>query len=299
MNPPLLSTEIPGLAPFVRGKVRDIYEFPSERLLIVATDRISAFDVVMPNGIPEKGKILTQLSAFWFEKTEGIVSSHLITANINEIEELKLDNHLKKMLDGRTMLVKKASRIDVECVVRGYLSGSAWSEYKNSGTICGEKIKNNSLKESEKLSEPLFTPATKSETGHDENISFARMADKIGREKAEILKTKSIEIYMFAEHYAKERGIIIADTKMEFGILDNEIILIDELLTPDSSRFWDIEDYEVGKSQPSFDKQYVRDYLIFIGWNKEPPAPVLPPEVVEKTKEKYREAYRRFTGKTR
>jgi len=282
---------------FARGKVRDTFDL-GERLLMVASDRISAYDVVMPNGIPGKGKILTQLSAFWFGQTSSVVPNHLI-AVADEASPagwgkgLPISEEEWALLSGRTMLVKKAERIDIECVVRGYLAGSAWEEYSGSGTVCGLTLPAG-LRQSEKLPEPIFTPATKAFRGHDENISFERMAELVGGELASKLRTYSLAIYRFAETRARVRGIIIADTKMEFGLLDGKIILIDELLTPDSSRFWPASDYQVGVSPPSFDKQFLRDWLCSSGWNKEPPAPQLPPEIVAKTAKKYQEAYRRL-----
>lgn len=268
-----------------RGKVRDMYDM-DDNLLIVTTDRISAFDHILPNGIPGKGKVLNQISVFWFNYTEDIVPNHLITAEIEDYPEA-----MKKyapQIEGRSMLVKKAERIDIECVVRGYLAGSGWREYKTSGTVCGEDLAKG-LKESDKLPEPIFTPSIKAETGHDENISFAKMKDIVGTELAESLRDYSIQIYNQCADYARGKGIIIADTKFEFGILDDEIILIDEVLTPDSSRFWDLSRYEPGKSQPSYDKQIVRDYLEQTGWDKDSEPPALPETIIAKTTEKYRE----------
>ncbi|NMB99561.1 MAG: phosphoribosylaminoimidazolesuccinocarboxamide synthase [Thermoanaerobaculaceae bacterium] len=275
------------------GKVRDIYDL-GDSLLIVVTDRISAFDFILPNGIPDKGKVLNLISKFWFEKTRDIIESHLISCDTETLPE-----SLKKYSDelkGRFTVAKKAKMFPVECIVRGYISGSAWQEYKKSGTVCGMKLKEGMV-ESEKFEEPLFTPSTKAESGHDINISFDEMKNIIGSESAEKIKKASLELYNFASSYALERGIIIADTKFEFGLYDGKIILCDEVLTPDSSRFWPLESYEKGKSQPSFDKQYVRDYLLQIGWKKEPPVPSLPDEVVEKTSEKYREAYEKLSGR--
>ena len=286
-------TNIAGLPLLARGKVRDIYDL-GDSLLIVATDRISAFDVVLPNGIPHKGAILTQLSAFWFEQTSDIIGNHIIaTAPDAFPPELR---PIAKEMGGRAMLVHKARRIEVECIVRGYISGSAWAEYVQHGTVCGERMPGG-LRESDRLPEPIFTPSTKAETGHDQNISTEQLAEMVGKSLATQLEEKSLAVYRRAEKVARERGIIIADTKMEFGFLGDELILIDELLTPDSSRFWAVNDYQPGRSQPSFDKQYVRDWLIEVGWNKEPPAPALPPEVVRRTSEKYLEAYQRLTGK--
>jgi len=273
-----------------RGKVRDIYDL-GDRLLIVATDRISAFDVVLPTPIPDKGRVLTQLSLFWFERLRGIVPHHVISATDfppelgNEVEQLR----------GRAMLVRRTQVIPIECVVRGYLAGSGWKDYRESGAVCGIRLPAG-LRESDKLPEPIFTPATKAATGHDENIAFDEMAGRIGRGLAERLREISLEIYRRASAYAAERGILIADTKLEFGLLGEQLLWIDEALTPDSSRFWPGAEYVPGRSQPSFDKQYVRDYLERIGWSKQPPAPELPADVVAGTCNRYREAYRRLTG---
>ena len=289
----VLETNLPGLPWARRGKVRDVYDLGSN-LLIVATDRISAFDVVLPNGIPAKGAVLTQLSAYWFSQTTHLLPNHLIAADPARFPtELRA---IAEELEGRAMLVKKADRIDVECVVRGYLAGSAWAEYVESGTVCGHRLPTG-LQESERLPEPIFTPATKADTGHDENISRERLASLIGESLASQLEEKSLAVYRYAESVARAKGIIIADTKMEFGFLDGELILIDELLTPDSSRFWAADEYQVGRSQPSFDKQFVRDWLTASGWNKEPPPPTLPEDIVAKTSEKYLEAYKRITGR--
>lgn len=281
-----------------RGKVRDNYEL-GDKLLIVATDRISAFDVVLPCGIPDKGAVLNLLSAFWFEKTAHLVPNHLlqVITNVSQLNAYYPDFTYPSSLAGRSMVVRKAERIPVECVVRGYLSGSAWAEYVQSCTIHGipSQLK---LKESQQLPQPLFTPTSKAESGHDEPLPMGEVAQLLGELLAEELKEKSIAIYRFAEEYARTRGIIIADTKMEFGLIDNQVILIDELLTPDSSRFWDVDDYEVGHSQPSFDKQIVRDWLAASGWNKEPPAPMLPDDLIERTSERYQEVYQRLIGKT-
>ncbi len=305
----VLSTDIAGLKKHVTGKVRDVYDL-GDKLLIVATDRISAFDVVMANGIPDKGRVLTQMSLFWFDLVEDIIENHLITANTDEIVEFLSDKGVSNavgyvnMLDGRTMLVKKAQQIPVECVVRGYLAGSAWKEYqelmrdsKNGFvTLHGIRLPAG-MKESEKLPEPVFTPATKATDGHDENISAAKAAEIIGKELAEKLESIAISVYKKASDYASTRGIIIADTKFEFGLLGDKIIMIDEVLTPDSSRFWDVEVYKPGQGQPSYDKQFVRDYLESINFDKQPPGPELPQEIVEKTAEKYRQAYKRLVGK--
>jgi phosphoribosylaminoimidazole-succinocarboxamide synthase len=274
-----------------RGKVRDIYEL-GDKLLIVATDRISAFDVVLPTPIPDKGRVLTQLSMFWFERLRDVVPHHVISATEFPAE---LAAH-RAELAGRAMLVKKTEPFAIECVVRGYLAGSGWKEYRETGAVCGIALPPG-LRESERLPEPIFTPATKATTGHDENISFDRAAEIVGRARAERLREISLEIYRRAADYAAGRGILIADTKFEFGLLDGEIIWIDEALTPDSSRFWPAEGYAPGRGQPSFDKQYVRDYLERIGWSKQPPAPELPADVVEGTRARYREAYRLLAGR--
>ncbi len=285
-------TELP-FKLFKRGKVRDIYEI-DDNLLIVATDRISAFDFVLPDPIPNKGIYLTQLSIFWFEKMKKIVDNHLISGDVEDFpDELK---DYRDVLDKRSMLVTKTEVIPVECIVRGYLSGSGWKEYQKKGEICGVKLPKG-LRESEKLDEPIFTPTTKAEKGHDMPITFEQLKDMVGKETAEKLRDLSIEIYEKARDYAYQRGIIIADTKFEFGVRDGEIILVDELLTPDSSRFWPLDKYEPGKPQPSFDKQYVRDYLTSTGWDKNSPPPHLPEEVIRETEKKYREAFERLTGK--
>lgn len=286
----ILTTNFPDLKLFKRGKVRDIYDFGSE-LLIVATDRISAFDVVLQDGIPNKGIILTKLSCFWFNFTAEIVKNHLITSDVNLFpnETYKYQD----ILQGRTILVKKTQVIPIECVVRGYLTGSGWNEYLQTNTVSGIKLQSG-LKQAEKLAEPIFTPATKAKSGHDENISFKQMQDMIGDELSTKLKDISIKIYQKASSYAETKGIIIADTKMEFGLLNGDIILIDELLTPDSTRFWDASKYKVGINPPSFDKQYVRDYLTNINWNKKPPAPKLPDEIILKTQEKYQRILEKF-----
>jgi len=292
----LLNIELAGVKLFKKGKVRNVFDL-GDKLLLVASDRISAFDSVMPNGIPDKGKILTQISAFWFDFTKNIIDNQVISANVNDFpKELTIHEDVKKILDKRSMLTWKTDSIDVECVARGYLSGSAWSEYQKSGSVCGIKLPAG-LKESDKLPEPIFTPATKAASGHDENISEAKMMDILGTEVGTILRDKTIEIYNAARDYADSEGIIIADTKFEFGKLNNKIIIIDEMLTPDSSRFWPKDQYKPGGQQPSYDKQFVRDYLISIKWDKEPPAPRLSDEVVQKTRQKYLEAYQMLTGK--
>lgn len=293
--PAMIESNIPGLKLFKRGKVRDIYDLGTE-LLIVATDRISCFDVVLPTPIPGKGEILTRLSRFWFDQTSHIIQNHLSATSLSEV--LK-DQEAYAMVQERAMLVHKAQPLPAEAVVRGYLSGSGWKEYRERGSVCGIALPPG-LRESEKLPVPIFTPATKAEQGlHDENISFDQVVDLIGPERAKRVRDTSLRLYNFAAQFAAERGIIIADTKFEFGLLEGELILIDEALTPDSSRFWPADSYRPGGPQPSFDKQYVRDYLISIGWGKTPPAPELPREVVEKTTQKYREALRRLTQRTK
>jgi phosphoribosylaminoimidazole-succinocarboxamide synthase len=278
---------------FHRGKVRDTYDL-GERLLMVATDRISAFDVVLPNGIPDKGRILTQLSAFWFERTGGIVPNHFIRL-IDSTEAEDVPFAIPPELVGRSMLIRKAKRLDVECVARGYLAGSGWVEYRDTGKVCGIPLPGG-LRESDELPEPIFTPATKAQSGHDINISFEEVVDLVGERTASVVRARTLAVYGSARDYARQRGIIIADTKLEWGWLDDELIVIDELLTPDASRFWPADGYQPGGPQPSFDKQFVRDWLIAIGWNREPPPPVLPDDVVEGTADKYREAFRRLTG---
>jgi phosphoribosylaminoimidazole-succinocarboxamide synthase len=294
-HPVLRESRLPGIKLFSRGKVRDVYEVSGDRLLIVATDRLSAFDVVMNEGIPDKGRVLTQLSCFWFELFREEFSSHFLTASLADYPvELK---PFADQLQGRSMLVRKAQPFPIECVVRGYLAGSGWNDYRSNGTVCGIPLPAG-LKESDKLEQPIFTPATKAQEGHDENISWEETAARIGQAAAEELRTNTLALYTKAREYAEGRGIILADTKLEWGLRDGRVILIDEVLTPDSSRFWPKAGYEPGKAQPSFDKQFVRDYLISVGWNKQPQPPALPREVVEKTSEKYREAYRLLTGRT-
>ncbi|MCF6156017.1 MAG: phosphoribosylaminoimidazolesuccinocarboxamide synthase [Candidatus Brocadia sp.] len=293
---PLLTTNIPELKLCNRGKVRDIYEI-NDTLLIIATDRISAFDVVLPSGIPYKGKVLTGLSEFWFKYTADIIENHLITTQIEKMNNDFIAKH-KGILQGRSMLVKRVDVIPVECVIRGYLAGSGWKEYQKTQSICGIKLPAG-LKESDKLPEPIFTPSTKAATGHDENITFSKVIDMVGKKLAEELKEKSMKIYLTASDYARDRGIIICDTKFEWGITkDSKTILIDEVLTPDSSRFWPQEGYEPGKPQHSYDKQFIRDYLESIHWDKKPPAPPLPPHIIQKTSEKYLGAYKALTGKS-
>lgn len=276
-----------------RGKVRDIYDL-GDKLLIITTDRISAFDYVLSSPIPSKGACLTQLSKFWFEYTKDIVNNHLISTELNDFPDELQD--YDKYLEHRTMLVKKTKVIPIECIVRGYISGSAWKSYKKDGTVCRIKL-SDGLQESEQFDEPLFTPSTKAETGHDINISFEKMKELVGGGVAEQLEEFSLNVYKTASEYAQKRGIIIADTKFEFGLLNSEIILIDELLTPDSSRFWPADKYEPGKSQPSFDKQFVRDYLNSTGRDKNSTPPQLPDEVITETQRKYKEAYEKITGK--
>jgi phosphoribosylaminoimidazole-succinocarboxamide synthase len=290
MSPVVLQTDFPGLKLRGRGKVRDIYEL-GDRLLIVATDRLSAFDVVLPTPIPDKGRVLTQLSLFWFEKLAGIVPHHVISASDFSGELAPYSG----LLDGRAMLVRRTEPIPIECVVRGYLSGSGWKDYQRSGAVCGIPLPPG-LRESDRLPEPIFTPSTKAAAGHDENISFEETMARVGRPLAERLRDTSLAIYRRAAEYAAARGIVMADTKFEFGLIGEQFIWIDEALTPDSSRFWPGDRYAPGRPQPSFDKQYVRDYLERIGWNKQPPAPTLPPDVVTGTQDKYREAYQRITG---
>jgi phosphoribosylaminoimidazole-succinocarboxamide synthase len=290
----LLQTDFPELELFASGKVRDVYQVGCDHLLFVATDRISAFDYVLATGIPQKGRVLTQLSLFWFDFLKDVVPNHLVTADVNRYPaEVK---PYADQLRGRSMLVQRAEMFPVECVVRGYLSGSGWKEYKASGSVCGIKLPTG-LRESEQLPEPIFTPATKATTGHDENISFEHMTHLVDPEDSRKLRDLSLAIYKKAADYARQKGIIIADTKFEFGRTAKGITLADEVLTPDSSRFWPADKYSPGMSQESFDKQYVRDYLEEIHWNKQPPAPALPPDVARQTGEKYVEAYRRLTGR--
>ncbi|HBA39206.1 MAG: phosphoribosylaminoimidazolesuccinocarboxamide synthase [Deltaproteobacteria bacterium RIFCSPLOWO2_12_55_13] len=289
MSPSLIT----GLPLFKRGKVRDIYVV-GDHLLMVATDRISCFDVVLPTEIPGKGKILTSLSLHWFGVMEDIASNHLLATDVAKFPPVC--HRYRDRLEGRSMLVKKATPAPVECIVRGYLFGSAWKEYGSNGSVCGISLPKG-LVEGARLEKPLFTPSTKAPVGeHDENITFAQMVDRVGKKRAEKMRDISIAVYLRAREMAEARGIIIADTKLEFGMIDGEVILIDELLTPDSSRFWPREGYQPGKSPGSFDKQYVRDYLLSLNWDMKPPAPLLPPEIVRKTQEKYAEALRRLTA---
>ena len=289
----ITSTELTHLTPYHSGKVRDLYDLGDE-FLIVSTDRISAFDVVLPNGIPDKGRVLTGLSAFWFDYTKSVAANHVISTDVEDYpESLQPD---AKLLNGRSMLVRKADRVDVECVVRGYLAGSGWSSYQKSGEICGQKLPSG-LRESDKLPELLFTPTTKAEQGeHDEPITIDEMRNQVGTELTDTLIEISFALFRTASKHAEDSGIILCDTKFEFGQCNGELILIDEVFTPDSSRFWPADLYEPGRPQQSFDKQFVRDYLSEIKWNKEPPAPELPENVITKTSEKYREAYRLIVG---
>ncbi|MDP9267437.1 MAG: phosphoribosylaminoimidazolesuccinocarboxamide synthase [Acidobacteriota bacterium] len=289
----LLHTDFPGLPLHASGKVRDVYAL-NGHLLFVATDRISAFDYVLATGIPQKGRVLTQLSLFWFDFLKPLVPSHLVTADVAQYPAALLP--YRDQLEGRSMLVAKAGMVAVECVARGYLSGSGWKEYQQSGAVCGIKLPAG-LKESDKLPQPIFTPATKAASGHDENITFADMVKRVGPELSEQLRDLTLKIYNQAAGYALTKGIIIADTKFEFGHTGAGLVLADEVLTPDSSRFWPADTYKPGGAQESFDKQYVRDYLESIQWNKQPPAPALPEEVARKTSQKYIEAYRRLTGR--
>lgn len=292
-NEPLLQLDLPGVPKIKSGKVREVFDL-GDRLLFVATDRISAFDCVMPNGIPRKGEVLTQLSHFWFGQTESLVPNHLL-AKADEPLPPKLQPFAAQ-LAGRSMIVKKATPLTIECVVRGYLAGSGWKEYQRSQTVCGIPLPAG-LQESSELPAPIFTPATKAETGHDENIPFETAAQLVGADIAERARDLSLRIYNFARDYARQRGIIIADTKFEFGLFNGELLLIDEVLTPDSSRFWPADKFQPGQAQPSFDKQFVRDYLETLAWDKSPPAPSLPSLIVSRTQAKYLEAYERLTGR--
>lgn len=294
MNTPVYETSLKGITLLNRGKVRDIYDL-GETLLIVATDRISAFDVIMPNPIPGKGRILTEISRFWFEKTKSIIDNHVIATRVSDFPQIL--RSYEDILEARSMIVRKAEPLPVECIVRGYLSGSGWKSYKESGTICGIELPAG-LTESARLPEPIFTPSTKEELGaHDINIGFEKAAALIGRDTADKVRTTSIALYMRGVEIAEQRGIIIADTKFEFGLCNGELILIDEVLTPDSSRFWPKQTYRPGGPQKSFDKQYLRDYLLSIDWNKTPPAPELPQEVIDNTLQKYTDALNRLTAK--
>jgi phosphoribosylaminoimidazole-succinocarboxamide synthase len=289
---PLLESKIPEAKLWRRGKVRDVYDL-GDRLLIVATDRISAFDVILPTGIPEKGRVLTQISLFWFRLLEDVIPNHVVTSEVDEYGP-ELARH-RDQLEGRSMIVRKTDPLPVEAVVRGYITGSGLKEYKAKGSVCGIPLRPG-LRESDRLDPALFTPSTKADEGHDENISFAEVEKLIGSARAAEVRDVTLKIYERARAHADSRGIILADTKFEFGVKDGRLIWIDEALTPDSSRFWPKDSYEPGRSQPSFDKQFVRDYLETLSWNKQPPGPSLPHDVVEKTREKYREAYARITG---
>jgi phosphoribosylaminoimidazole-succinocarboxamide synthase len=294
----IIETNMPDL--LYRGKVRDTYDLGNGLMLMVATDRISAFDIVLPTGIPNKGLVLSRMSAFWFRETAGIIDNHFVDmANDQSILQkyrgVPLLEQLPQEVAQQAMIIRRAERIDIECIVRGYVAGSAWAEYRRGGTVWGRKMPEG-LKEGEALPEPMFTPTTKAEEGHDEPMTDQDVVDMVGNDLARQLEEKSLAVYGFANNYARQRGIILADTKMEFGLLDGRLILIDELLTPDSSRFWDASGYEPGRSQPNFDKQYVRDWLDAQGWNHEPPAPELPEDVVNRTTDRYIEAYRRLTG---
>ncbi len=288
----LIQTELPGVKFHARGKVRDIYDV-GDALLFIATDRLSAFDVVLPTPIPNKGKVLTQMSCFWFDHFKDVVPNHVITSNVDEYPEHV--RAFREQIEGRSLLVKRAEVFPVECVVRGYLTGSGWKDYKKTGKVCGITLPED-LVESVKLSEPIFTPATKAATGHDENISESQAADIIGKDNVQAVKDLSLDLYNRAAEFAAQRGIIICDTKFEFGVIEGRITIVDEMLTPDSSRFWPADEYESGRSQPSFDKQFVRNYLEEVDWDKQPPGPELPEGVVTSTSAKYAEAFRRLTG---
>ena len=291
-NSIILETDLTGVERHGRGKVRDVYSV-GDRLVIIATDRISAFDYILPTGIPDKGKVLTQLSIFWFDFLRDLTPTHFLSANVDEYPQPL--PKFREQLEGRSMLVKRARMIEIECVARGYISGSGWKEYKQQGTVCGIRLPAG-LKESDKLPEPIFTPSTKAQSGHDENVSFETVVSLIGEDLARRLRDLTLNIYSRAAKYAETRGVIIADTKFEFGFVGDELVLGDEVLTPDSSRFWPAESYQPGGAQFSFDKQFMRDYLESIHWNKQPPAPPLPAEVAERTSEKYRQAYKVITG---
>jgi len=298
----LLETDLPNV--FYKGKVRDTYDLGDDQLLLIATDRVSAFDVVLPNGIPDKGIVLSQISAFWFDKTSHIIPNHVIKV-VDDVNWLNATYgervcttyySFPAYVERRSMIVKKAKRVDVECIVRGYISGSGWTDYQKSGSVCGIKLPEG-LSESDKLPEPIFTPTTKADAGHDEPMTVDEMKDLVGKSLTRQIIEKSLAVYNSAAEYALTRGFIIADTKFEFGTVDGELILIDEILTPDSSRFWDIQAYVPGQSQPSFDKQPIRDWLSGTGWDKTPPAPPLPPEIVASTASRYQQVYTRLTGK--
>jgi phosphoribosylaminoimidazole-succinocarboxamide synthase len=289
---PLLESNLPGISLWRRGKVRDVYDL-GDRLLIVATDRISAFDVILPTGIPDKGVVLTQISLFWFKLLEDVVPNHVVTSDVDAYDPALLA--FRDQLEGRSMIVRKTEPLPVEAVVRGYITGSGWKEYKAKGSVCGIDLPAG-LRESDRLEPAIFTPSTKAEVGHDENITFAEVEKLLGAERAGQVRDVTLELYHRARAHAESRGIILADTKFEFGVKDGRLVWIDEALTPDSSRFWPRDSYEPGRGQPSFDKQYVRDYLEGLSWDKKPPAPALPADVVSRTRDKYREAYRRLTG---
>jgi phosphoribosylaminoimidazole-succinocarboxamide synthase len=289
----ILNTELPGIERHAQGKVRDVYRV-NEQLLIVATDRISAFDYILPTGIPDKGRVLTQLSIFWFDFLRDVTPTHFLTADVDRYPPAL--RQFRGQLEGRSMLVKRAQMVEIECVARGYLAGSGWKEYRAQGTVCGIPLPAG-LRESDRLPEPIFTPSTKAQTGHDENISFDTMCSVVGADLGARLRDLTLQIYSRAAAYAETKGVIIADTKFEFGFVDGDLVLGDEVLTPDSSRFWPAESYRPGGAQFSYDKQYVRDYLESIRWNKQPPAPPLPAEVAGKTSDKYRQAYTVLTGK--
>lgn len=288
----ILNTEIPDVGIPKRGKVRDVYDL-GEHLLLVATDRISAFDVVLPNGIPGKGRVLTRISVFWFQQMKNIIRNHLVATEVDDFPHVL--RKYREILEGRSMLVKKARQLPVECIVRGYLSGSGWSEYRDKGAVCGIRLPAG-LVESSRLEQPVFTPSTKAEKGHDINISFEETCRIVGNETAERLREMSLKVYSRARDVAEKKGIIIADTKFEFGFLDHELILIDEILTPDSSRFWSARDYKPGRGQDSFDKQIVRDYLLTLDWDKTAPGPVLPDDIVNKTVARYKEIMQILTA---
>ncbi len=289
----LLETNFENLKLFRKGKVRDVYDL-EDRLLIIATDRLSAFDVILPDGIPDKGKILTQMTSFWFDFTGNVIKNHVISDDLKQYpSSLSQYSH---QISGRSMLIRKTKPIEIECIVRGYLAGSGWKEYTRDGAVSGIQLPTG-MKESEKFPEPVFTPSTKSTEGHDVNITYQEMENRIGKDLALQLKEKSIRLYSMAAEKTREKGIIIADTKFEFGLIDGDVILIDEILTPDSSRFWPMYDYEAGRSQASYDKQYVRDYLSTLEWDKNPPGPSLPENVVENTRKKYLEVFEKITGR--
>lgn len=289
----LTSTELP-LKLFHRGKVRDTYELDDDRLLMISTDRLSAYDHVLPNGIPDRGKVLTQLSIWWFGQTHEFQENHLVSGMVPDLPEA-VQAH-RDQLSGRFMIVRRAQRIDIECVVRGYISGSGWAEYQEHGTLAGEKLRSG-LRESDRLDEPRFTPATKNDDGHDENISYDQCIEAVGEPLARRLRDASLELYKFGAEQAEARGVILADTKFEFGLIDDRLVLIDEVFTPDSSRYWDAARYQPGGSPPSYDKQFVRDWLNSVGWDHNSPPPALPPDVVEQTRERYLTVYELLTGK--